>query len=325
MWARSRTSLGETMSATAHCPETVLDGPVSATLGELVHKVADSEVLVTGWRAIGPDAYHVTARWPERHGFYGPAHGFQDPLLLAESVRQSIPLLSHAAYGAPFGHRQSWSTFSYALDPAALAAVPGPTDVDLYITCSDIVRRGGRLVSLAMQVTAWANGRHLGAARTEFGNHAPEIYRRLRGGRADLSLALSRLIPLAPPMRPARVARTQFRDVVLSPTDTHSRTQLRVDPTHPVLFDHPVDHVPGMLLLEGVRQAGHSAVHPRRMTAVGMDCSFRRYAELDAPCWLQADLLPEAAPGRPRVLVTATQDDACVFSATVTLAPLPAA
>lgn len=32
-----------------------------------------------------------------------------------------------------------------------------------------------------------------------------------------------------------------------------------VDDTHPVMFDHPLDHLPGMLLLEAGRQAGFTA------------------------------------------------------------------
>ncbi|WP_260845011.1 AfsA-related hotdog domain-containing protein [Streptomyces sp. SLBN-31] len=44
-------------------------------------------------------------------------------------------------------------------------------------------------------------------------------------------------------------------DVVLSPLGQPHRWQLRVDTRHPVLFDHIVDHVPGMLLIEAARQA----------------------------------------------------------------------
>ncbi|MCZ0971672.1 AfsA-related hotdog domain-containing protein [Streptomyces albulus] len=56
---------------------------------------------------------------------------------------------------------------------------------------------------------------------------------------------------------------------------------------HPVLFDHPVDHVPGMLMVEAARQAAR-AVAPHWSLPVALDCSFARYAELDAPCWVGA-------------------------------------
>ncbi|WP_260326976.1 AfsA-related hotdog domain-containing protein [Streptomyces sp. TLI_185] len=39
-------------------------------------------------------------------------------------------------------------------------------------------------------------------------------------------------------------------DVVPAPTDLPGRWQLQVDTGHPVFFDHPLDHVSGMLLLK---------------------------------------------------------------------------
>ncbi|WP_329615443.1 hypothetical protein OG244_22100 [Streptomyces brevispora] len=146
----------------------------------------------------------------------------------------------------------------------------------------------------------------------------------MRGEYADLGRSVARALPLAPPMPPARVERDEFTDVVLSPTGSPRLTQLRVDLTHAVLFDHRVDHAPGMLLLEAARQSAHSMTRPRPMAIVAMETVFTRYAELDAPCWIQADPLPHHEAGRARVLVSALQNGICIFSTVATLAPAPA-
>ncbi|MFE9251235.1 ScbA/BarX family gamma-butyrolactone biosynthesis protein [Streptomyces sp. NPDC007088] len=290
---------------------------------EQVHKDAADERLLTTWHQDGDAEYVIGARWPRDHTFYASQHNLFDPLLLAESVRQCVPLLSHVAYAVPFGHRQSWSHFSYSLEPEALeTGAAMATDIELRVACRDVVHRMGRLASMNMEVEVVREGLRIGSAQTRFVNHAPAPYNRLRGPYADLASAVERALPTPPPSPPARVGRTTPADVVLSPTNSARRSQLRVDLGHPVLFDHPVDHAPGMLLLEAVRQAAQAAVRPAAVCAVAMDVVFARYTELDAPCWIHTDLLPADRADSHRLLVTAVQRDVCVFSAITTLRPL---
>ncbi|PKT67451.1 hypothetical protein CW362_40330, partial [Streptomyces populi] len=291
------------MSITASSPATPTSFATSVPR-QYVHKRAESEVLLNGWLPVGENRHRVTARWPLGHSFYGPTDGLHDPLLVAETVRQCVPLLSHAAYGVPFGHRQTWSRFGYRIDPAVLAATGTDAAVELRITCSDVLRRGSRLASLTMNAELLVDGLFLGTAHTTFANLSPAVYPRLRGPYADLAEATRRAVPLAPPMPPVQVARAEHTDVVLSPTNSPARHQLRVDLSHPALFDHPVDHVPGMLLLEAARQATHAVARPRPVVATAREASFTRYVELDAPCWIHTEPAadtPRAATGPVRL------------------------
>lgn len=295
----------------------------SALPREYVHKSAHSEVLLTGWRAVAPDEFVVTAQWPRTHSFYTPDEGHHDPLLLAETVRQAIPLLSHVAYDVPFGHRQIWDTFSYSTDAEALAVGSAPADISLHIRCSGISRRGRRLAGLTMHVTATRDGAFLGTAEAGFTNQPEAVYQRLRGRNADLDEVAARTIPLPPPLTPRRVGRDRFHDVVLSPTSSTRRAQLRADVNHPILFDHPVDHAPGMLLLEAVRQAAYRSAFPRRGVLTDMEIRFSRYAELTSACWIET--LPNpgettTTPDRHPVSVVAHQNGEVVFAATATVA-----
>jgi hypothetical protein len=111
-------------------------------------------------------------------------------------------------------------------------------------------------------------------------------------------------------------------DVVLSPTDARNRWLLRADTRHPVLFEHAVDHVPGMVLIEAARQATAVALDRPHYLPVNLACEFARYTELAQPCTIEARPLSAPAPGGGRsVLATAVQSGVPVFTCTVTAAP----
>jgi hypothetical protein len=61
----------------------------------------------------------------------------------------------------------------------------------------------------------------------------------------------------------------------------------RVDPADPVFFDHPLDHVPGMLLVvAGLELAEHAAM--LQPDTVSLRLTFIKFCELDAPVEVSA-------------------------------------
>lgn len=284
---------------------------------EYVHKIALSEVLLTSWRSLGSDEHVITAQWPRAHSFYDVRGGRHDPLLLAESVRQAIPFLSHAVYDVPFGHHQVWDFLDFELDAAALRADPAPADLELRIVCGDLQRRANRLGAVTLRIEAFRDGVRLGTAQTRFSNLAPATYRRLRGVFADAAGDPAARPTPPPPVPAGQVGRDRPSDVVLSATDRPGRWRLRCDTAHPVLFDHPVDHAPGMLLLEAARQAAIAVRHPHPVTVLGMSSVFSRFAEFDTDCWIEA--APSLADPRS-VRVSAHQNGREIFTSSVTVA-----
>jgi hypothetical protein len=121
---------------------------------------------------------------------------------------------------------------------------------------------------------------------------------------------------------PQTVGRISPTDVVLSPTGKPGRWQLRVDTAHPALFDHPLDHVPGMMLLEAARQATVATLGPSCMP-LEITSEFRRYTELSSPCVIETCRIPTAgtAPGQS-VLVTGHQNGELAFRCLATV-PAP--
>ncbi|WP_282916558.1 AfsA-related hotdog domain-containing protein, partial [Kitasatospora setae] len=151
---------------------------------EYVHRASLSEVFLTGWHQTAPDTFTVTAQWPRSHSFYTTDHHTHDPLLLSETIRQTFPLLTHAAYHLPFGHQLSWSHFQIRLDPRAMRIEPTPAEIELHVTATNIRYHRGLPASMTMHYTARRDGQPLATATTHFHCHTPTVYQRLRAGRA---------------------------------------------------------------------------------------------------------------------------------------------
>ncbi|MFE9395279.1 ScbA/BarX family gamma-butyrolactone biosynthesis protein [Streptomyces flavidovirens] len=287
---------------------------------QLVHKANPAEVLMTGWRPDGNDGFVASAHWPASHGCYATGRTALDPLLLTETVRQSLPLLCHGAYAVPMGHHLLWDTFSYELTPEALVRKDRSGPLELHVTCLDLTRRGTRAAALTLLVSVVQGVDLLAQCTTRLTVQAPAVYQRLRAGRGSPEDVTALPASPAAPISPFALGRPGHRDVALSPAGSDTRWRLRVDTTHPLFFDHPLDHAPGILLLEAARQAARMLPVPRPLPVMAMETSFFRYVELDAPCWIEAQL-PQLGPdGHRRTVISLRQNGVEHFSATVKLA-----
>lgn len=320
-----------------HLPEsTAYSWPVPR---EFVHKRAHSEVLLTGWRRCGEREFEVGAQWPRDHGFWRTHDGLQDPMLLVETTRQALPLIAHAAYGVPQGHQLIWDHHHCTFSAPFLPVAGSPAEVVLRISASQAPGPAARMRRISLAMTVSSAGRALGGASTVYSAHSPQVYGRLRGpGAPGPTDAMAAALPPPPPLAPGLVGRALEDEVVLSAggdadgsrggdmEEAAGRHRLRVLTTSPWLFDHPVDHVPGMLLMEAARQSVHLAASPHRPQLTRMEAEFRRYVDLDAPGFVE--VTPGRAGGgeggdgsRPageRTLrVSVTQHDEEAFSADV--------
>ncbi|GAA3114945.1 ScbA/BarX family gamma-butyrolactone biosynthesis protein [Streptomyces rectiviolaceus] len=296
--------------------------PDSTATKKLVRKSIQDEALVTGWRPVSEMCQVVTARWPHQHSFYTEG-GRYSPLLVTETLRQALALLTHAAHDIPLDHRLGWEQIRSTIDAEALGTDAGPAEVELLIVHTQVKRRRLGSVQLASHVEASRAGKPLGTASLEYTTHPPAIYDRLRGNYADAASAFARAIPLTPPVPASHVGRGDSRNVVLSPTSEPNTWQLRVDTSHSVLFDHPHDHIPGMVLLEAAAQAAQAAAMPRAVVPVAFDTAFFRYVEFDRPCMITTEPLTQDGEGHMSIKVNAHQGELPVLSSTVTLQAQP--
>ncbi|MET8746946.1 ScbA/BarX family gamma-butyrolactone biosynthesis protein [Streptomyces sp. NPDC004728] len=282
---------------------------------EFVHRAAVAEVMLTDWKREDDAHFKVTAQWPRGHSFFTPIGGHHDPLLAAETIRQVGSLLAHAEFGVPFGHQFLMWGLEYAVEPDRILIGDTPAALDIDVICTEVKWRGGALAGLRYEAVIHRDGMPTVRGSAAYTCTTPAVYRRLRGDRCTPE-GPSRL-PLAAPVPPESVGRVSPVDVVLSPVGETNRWELRADTRHHVLFDHPVDHVPGMALLEAARQAATAALGCSTMLPIGISSEFHRYAELDTPCAIQVQHLPDTADGVKSVLVTGHQDGNPVFTSTV--------
>ncbi|MFJ9646073.1 ScbA/BarX family gamma-butyrolactone biosynthesis protein [Streptomyces sp. NPDC004244] len=286
---------------------------------ELVHRAAVAEVMLTDWERHDDTHFRVAAQWPRGHNFFTPVDGQYDPLMATETIRQVGYLLAHAEFGVPFGHRFLMWNMEVSVDPEHLQVRQTPASLDIEVTCTHIRRRGsGELAGLRYEAAVLRDGQLAATGSVAFTCTNPAAYERVRGEHLH---GYQRPLPLTAPAAPQSVGRTSPVDVVLSPVGEANRWRLRVDTRHPVLFDHPVDHVPGMMLVEASRQAAAAVLGRSSLLPLNVACGFERYVELSAPCTIEADTVPELLPdGRRRVLVSGHQDGELCFTSTVTAA-----
>ncbi|MFF3352308.1 AfsA-related hotdog domain-containing protein [Streptomyces sp. NPDC002917] len=93
----------------------------------------------------------MSARSPCVHRFFAPVAGrYQDPLLIAETMRQTTILLAHAEFDVPVGDQFVMWELGYISSHGRLAldAHPehpehpgGPWDITVDVSCSRIRRR----------------------------------------------------------------------------------------------------------------------------------------------------------------------------------------
>ncbi|MGE5385623.1 MAG: beta-ketoacyl synthase N-terminal-like domain-containing protein [Betaproteobacteria bacterium] len=131
--------------------------------------------------------------------------------------------------------------------------------------------------------------------------------------------------PSAAPPTPCRKLHRAERHVAIDDpqvaADGSLSAILRVDESHPYFFDHPLDHLPGILMLEGLLQLAEWSDTPpagQETYINAVKLSFRRFCEKDVPAVVR--MAPSAA-GRFDGTVSQRESVACRFSLGIAHAP----
>ncbi|MDC0773111.1 ScbA/BarX family gamma-butyrolactone biosynthesis protein [Streptomyces sp. HD] len=303
---------------------------------ELVHRAAIAEVFLTDAERLSEDETLLAAQLPRLHPFYDDVLGprtHHDPLLLLEACRQGIYVVAHRHLDVPLGHRFLLRTVEFEVpDPAALVPGDSPTEAVIGVRVEHRIRSRSGVTGLRLRFTVAIGTRQALLARIEYSWMPAQDWTRLRAGQRDaLGLSEPPVALPGPRVDPALVGRRNQANVVVSAPYTSQEgvttARLVAETSHPTLYDHWVDHVPGMVELEAFRQlaltAAVAAGTVRTPTAlpVGLSVRFRRFAEMDLP------LECRAAPVLPGADIECTlhQPGALVAEARVRLAERTAA
>ena len=279
-------------------PDALIDTPlkVEQTVPRAwVHKRSLDNVLVTEIRACADDRFLCAGRLPTAHSFFNDAgrRPYEDILFYTELGRQASLAISHAFLNVGLD-----DVFIFEGSHAALtdivwrASGESSESVAIEIHISELARRKNNAVArVVTEHTMWIGSHPVFTGTGAFTIQPAAVFQRLRkkhaiGGGQPLRVRASR--PNVTISTPSRVEGTN-----------EFAASIVIDQTHPYFFDHPCDHVPGMLLLEACAQLAVASygettgVQPLGLSAYAT--SFTQFVECDIPVTLTAHVNADAS------------------------------
>lgn len=269
----------------------------------MVHRRAAAEVFLTGAEQQGPDAWMFDVQIPRGHVLL-PQRGTELPLILAvEALRQMGLYMGHAGYGIPkdWAFTLQGATFTWSERGALVFPEFAPIELSALVTVTDQLMRKNVVSGLSATIEFFQDGTKVAHGTGELRCISPAHYRALR-----------RRAP-----RPADVPRryddAPVRD--LRVVDGGYEATIGYDHANPFFFDHPVDHLPGMLLL-------HTATHMFDIAfpgseILGVDFTCDAFPEFEPALGLRVAVDEQAQ----RVVVTFDQGGAAIGTGIVTGRP----
>lgn len=245
--------------------------------GRLVHRRQLSDVLVTDARPLGGDRFESAVQWPRNHVLLGRS-GRVDSALVAETVRQVTTYIAHTLYDVPLGNQFLMSRLRTRVilpPPSALAG----SDLVVEVVFTDVRRGVSGPTAFVSHLRITQDGREIASGEGFARVVTPEAYRRVRAGIAQDDGPPIRRHP-AEAVSPAVAGVAHAGLVVIGRSAPPAGFALLVDPLSPAFFDHDLDHVPGMLVVEGLRQTARAVLGDPAVDFATLDLSFDRMIEL---------------------------------------------
>lgn len=266
----------------------------------LAHRHSVAEVFVTSLDAVAPDAFVVGAQLPRMHAHYGDHAGElglrHDLVAVMEAARQASIAVTHEFYAVPTDRAFLVRTFNgTGPDTTAWDIGTAPADLVMQVRALRTHYRGDDLQGLDLVLDISCDGVPLTTVDGSFSWVSPRQWAGIRGGfRKQLGLGAFREARAVGERAPvALVGRENWRNVVIGPPTTSAgvtRAALVADTSHPILFDHQLDHVPGNLLIEACRQTALGALAPELRRLVSVTSTFNHFVELDLPAECVAEI-----------------------------------
>lgn len=279
----------------------------------LAHKRAVEEIFLTDIVVVDRSLERILAcaQLPRSHALYNEVeNGIHDLLLILEIGRQGMTIYGHLRLDVKKETAFVMSGLQVEVtDLEALRQGDGPAELVLDVPSADERRDSrGRVRGYRLEGIGEIDGRRAIEMTGEALLIPTALYERARSVRVEEGTE----VPPAPdPVDPIRVGRRSPRNVVVGDavsSDGELRCSLIAAPTHPSFFDHPLDHVPGMLMLEAARQGallyvGERGWSPAEAVLDACQAHFTQYAALSPPatCRVGASEPPagaEPAPGQ---------------------------
>jgi hypothetical protein len=263
---------------------------------QLVHRQSVGEVFLTDYQLNDGTADQIAVQLPASHRIFRPIRQRHDPLIVAEAFRQAVMMLCHTKYEVPPHFKFLMEEFGFDIvDELEVRSAPMPLILDMTtnqvdtrvgtvsrVDISGVLREGPRVLAHCNAVARCVN---------------PASYTRIRSGR-DTYIAHFRDKPPGSSVIPAPCAgRTEEQDVLIAANLPAGDLYCAPDPRNYALFDHPLDHIPGMVLFDAAIQAARYRANDASLQLTRLAATFPIFTEWDDAC----DISVSSAPvGRER-------------------------
>ncbi|MFF3405274.1 AfsA-related hotdog domain-containing protein [Streptomyces sp. NPDC002742] len=304
----------------------------------LAHRRQIGEVFVADSAQSSDVDFHLSFQIPRAHSLWSDRNGaYHDSFASAEAARQSIFVLLHRHVGVPVGLPFSLQRITLRVEDPTAYADDGISALQghLHYRVAERQGKGSDVVSMTLEGVMEIDGRRamtLGAVLAFMSQEDYDVFRAFQ--RAQKPVEGTRPTP-AHRLAPALVGREIPRNVVIGstgpkgsePDDGTIRYLLAADRRHPAFFDHEYDHVPGPLMVEGMRQAAvaaacrSGAIASPHALAVGCDAAFLDFAEFEADVVYEARVSAPGADGSLPVAVRIQQFGKTIVEGRVELLP----
>lgn len=274
---------------------------------QVLHKTALEQIFVTDWM-LGPgdDWCTIAARVPLAHArFSDTAAPYHDIVLMAEAVRQAGLVVAEEWINVPDDRQFLLRDLKVELDPIEHARRSRET-CEVLISqdpSSEVKMRPGRSMAGGMMRSRIAIGGRSAGTSDVMGAWVPnDFYDKFRGSNREAESGAGLPEPTPRADVETRVGKLNPRNSVLTPLRATGEPRgyeasLVVETADPTFFDHRLDHVPGLLLLEGIQQVSVAgaceelAVDHSQVVVSAFHMSFQKLAEFqpDVVCAIALD------------------------------------
>jgi 2-oxo-3-(phosphooxy)propyl 3-oxoalkanoate synthase len=294
---------------------------------DLVHRRALAEVLIADTVQVAEDEFLLGTQLPRAHTLWSDRrYPYHDPLITVEVCRQACIATLHRYYNVP----PEWQFLSKRIDfrvvnlDAYADDEASPPEGILRARILNKRERDGALHAITIESELSIDGTLGGTVCGDVIAMQQSAYQRLRAQQLKVkyeSLDTSRAQELVRPVDAARVGRTLQRNVAIGDSTEgvapsgECRYTAVVDQTHPCFFDHPLDHLPGALIMEIHRQTAIAAAGsanigmPVAAVVTRCDAQLSDFAELETHVACSAIIAGQSGEGSVRVASKLQQFD----------------
>ncbi|WP_179276192.1 ScbA/BarX family gamma-butyrolactone biosynthesis protein [Rhodococcus sp. 06-235-1A] len=283
---------------------------------QLVHRQHVGEVFLTDYRLSDSAADQIAVQLPASHRIFRPTNKRHDPLVVAESFRQAVIMLCHTKFAVMPHFKFMMEQFEFELvGELKIRSAPMPLVLDM--TTNQVDTRDGTVSRVDIAGVLREGPRILAHCNAIARCVTPESYSRIRSGR-DTYVADLRARPPGSVVIPASsVGRSEEQDVLIAVNLPAEELYCAPDPRNYALFDHPLDHIPGMVIFDAAIQALRYRTNDPALQLTRLAATFPRFTEWDNTCDLAVSFAP-ADHERKRSCVTFTQSERVTAQLNVT-------